>query len=370
MNRILLNLIFISLLLVISCDEEQIQPENCELTSVLAQNENRNFKMGFSTWSFGPNEADKITTMDFIAQNADVYCEQIDNKIPWNALINNTAYPQEFIDEINFRVQQRLNSELFLAVDLLNSDRSEILEDYNGSIPQYTHLYDDAIKNAFVKHIKWLVTQFSPDYLIITQEANELYIKDQNKWNEFKVLIEDVKSEIKLVYPNLPISVSITLHNLLNPEDVSDVAAYHNEVHALIESMDFAAVSFYPFFKGMHTKTEFQTAFDFINDFTNKPIAFVETCHLAENLEIESYNLEIQSDVCEQNRYLEVLLENAQSNNYWFVIWWSHRDFDALWETFPETDKDLGKLWRDTGILDETGENRPAYTTWSDVFMH
>ncbi len=364
------SLIFATLLIALSCDEEQVQPDDCVLTPVLEQNENRNFKMGFSTWSFGPNEADKTATMDFIAQNADVYCEQIDNKIPWNALINNTAYPQEFLDEINFRVQHRLNTELFLAIDLLNSDRSEILEDFDGSIPQYTHLYDDVIKNAYVKHIKWLVDQFSPDYLIITQEANELYIKDQNKWNEFKVLIEDVKTEIKSTYPNLPVSVSIVLHNLMNPEDVSDVSAYQNEVSELIESMDYLPVSFYPFFKGMHIKSEFQTAFDFINNFTNKPIAFTETCHLAENLEIQSYNLEIQSDICEQNHYLEVLLENAQTNNYWFVIWWSHRDFDALWETFPEDSKDLGKLWRDTGILDENGEIRPAYTSWTEVFNH
>ncbi len=357
-------------ILTSACKKEQIQPENCEFTTVLEQNENRNFKMGFSTWSFGPDEADKVETMNFISQNSDVYCEQIDDKIPWDALINNTAYPQEFTDEIDFRIQQRLDTDLFLAIDLLNTDRSDLLEDYNGNIPEYSYLYDTEIKDAFVKHIKWLINKFSPDYLIITQEANELYIKDRNKWNEFKILITDVFTEIKQTYPDLPVSVSIVLHNLYEPEDVSNISEYQDEVKTFIETMDFVPISFYPFFKGMHTKPEFQKAFDFINNFTEKPIAFVETCHLAENLEIKSFDLEIDSDICEQNNYLEVLLENAQTNNYWFVIWWAHRDFDELWETFSEEHKDLGKLWRDTGILNEVGENRPAYSTWSDVYAH
>ncbi len=365
-------LFFILLLFVFACKKEQkqIQPESCDYATVLEEGEIRNFKMGFSTWPFGATEEDKITTMNFIEQNSDIYCEQIDDKIPWSSLINNTDYPQEFLDEINFRVGKRVDTELFLAIDLLNTDRNDLLEDYDGKIPEYTHLYDDAIKNAFVKHVKWLIEQFSPDYLIISQEANELYIEDQEKWNEFKILIDEVKTEIKSSYPDLPVSVSIVLHNLFEPEDVDNIADYQAEVSEFIGTMDFAPISFYPFFKGMHTKTEFQTAFDFINDFTNKPIAFVETCHLAENLKINSYNLEISSDICEQNNYMEFLLDNAQTNDYLFVIWWSHRDFDALWETFPNKYKDLGKLWRDTGILDEDGEHRPAYTTWIDVFNH
>ncbi len=363
-------LILSLLLLFFACEKKQIQPESCEMTPVLEQNENRNFKMGFSTWSFGPDEADKLSTMNFISKNTDIYCEQIDNKIPWDALINNTDYPQEFIDEIDFRVQHRLDAELFLAIDLLNSDRSNILEDFDGNIPEYSHLYDSNIKNAYVKHIKWLVSQFSPDYLIITQEANDLYIKDRNKWNEFKILIADVKAEIKQAYPDLPVSVSLVLHNLYEPEDVSNISDYQIEIKNFIETMDFVPVSFYPFFKGMHSKEEFQSAFDFINNFTNKPIAFVETCHLAENLKIKSFSLKIKSDICEQNKYLEVLLQNAQKNNYWFVIWWAHRDFDKLWETFPSEYKDLGKLWRNTGILDKNGEYRPAYETWLDVYAH
>jgi hypothetical protein len=52
--------------------------------------------------------------------------------------------------------------------------------------------------------------------------------------------------------------------------------------------------------------------------------------------------------------------------DYEFIIWWAHRDFDALWETFPPELRDLGQLWRDTGLLDESGNERQAFLLWSE----
>jgi len=59
-----------------------------------------------------------------------------------------------------------------------------------------------------------------------------------------------------------------------------------------------------------------------------------------------------------------VLLSRAQTHHYLFVTCWAARDFDELWQTFPEAVKDLGALWRDTGLIDEAGKSRPAYATW------
>jgi len=60
-------------------------------------------------------------------------------------------------------------------------------------------------------------------------------------------------------------------------------------------------------------------------------------------------------------------LSNAHRQDYEFVIWWTHRDYDELWKTFPPELKDLGSLWKDTGILDENGNLRPAYKTWTAI---
>ena len=41
--------------------------------------------------------------------------------------------------------------------------------------------------------------------------------------------------------------------------------------------MDFAAISFYPFLKGLSTNSEITEAFDFLHDNVSIPIAFAET---------------------------------------------------------------------------------------------
>ena len=324
--------------------------------------------MGFSTWSFGPTKADKDETYKFINLNADIYSEQIDYKIPWNAWINDSALPAEFVDEIDYRVSKRLNDhKLILSVSLLNTARNDLLEDYDGSIPSYTSLNDKKIEDAYFKHLEYLISRFNPDYLVIAMEVNELKTKSETKWTEYKLLMKNIRQRLKVSYPNLPLSESVTLHNWFNPEVnnqedfISDITDYVNQ------NMDFAAISYYPFFKGQHTKKDFQKAFDFLHSEVTIPIAFVETNHLAKDLNINSLNVHIKSNVCEQKDYLETLLLNAYLKNYKFVIWWAYRDYDKLWEIFPDQYKDVGKIWLNTGLVDKNGTARPAYTVWKEV---
>jgi len=324
--------------------------------------------MGFSTWPFGPNESDMAETYSFLSQNADIYSEQIDYKIPWNTLINNTAFPDEFITNIDYKISKRITeNKLLLSVSLLNTDRNDLLEDYDGNIPSYTAMNDQIIEDAYVKYLEYLIGKFNPDYLVFAMEVNELRINKPDKWEQYKLLAANIHSRIKAEYPDLPIAESFTLHNYFNP-DVSDPDAYISEITDYInQNNDFAAISFYPYFKGFHTKEDFQLAFDFLNSHVTIPIAFVETSDLAETLKIRSYKLKIESDVCEQKDYLETLMLNAYNNDYEFIIWWAYRDYDELWKTLPSKTKDLAKLWRDTGLLDEDGVERPAFELWKSL---
>lgn len=325
----------------------------------------RNYMMGFTTWSYGPTLQDVNDTYAFIENNADIYTEHIDINIPWNAWINDLMLPSEFTNEINGRVNRKINTQpLLLAVSLLNSNRDELAEDFNGNIPSYTNINDIDIEDAYFKHINYLVNQFEPDYLVIAIEVNELRLRAENKWDGYTLLIQNVKSRIKQLHPNLPISESISLHNLYQPE-IANATEYIDEIINHMNQMDFVAISFYPFFKNQNSINDFQQTFDFLHDRINKPIAFVETCHLAENLSVPNLNLSISGNEVEQNNYLETLLTNAQEQDYEFIIWWTHRDYDALWETFPDELKDIGQIWRDTGLLDENGIKRLSKTTWS-----
>lgn len=365
------NLLLIFLVFVINgCEKNGSEnPSKCDSNYAIKTIDYRNFHMGFTTWSFGPNWEDRDETYQFISDNADIYSEQFDNKIAWKAWINNTELPIEFIEDVAYRVSHKPKThKTLLSVSLLNSERNDLLHDYDGTLPSYNSFSDKIIEDAYFKHLNYLIVELNPDYVVLAMEVNELLINSETKWSGYKQLINAVRNRIKLAYPHILLSESVTLHNWFNP-DVDDKVNYIKTINDYVNELDFVAVSFYPFFKGQHSKTDFQQTFDFLHAQVKKPIAFVETSHLAENLAVESYNLKINSSVCEQNEYLETLLLNAYKNKYQFVIWWAFRDFDALWSTFPDDVKDLGKLWRDTGLISETGEERPAFQTWSDVLV-
>jgi len=195
--------------------------------------------------------------------------------------------------------------------------------------------------------------------------VNEFLLRAPDKWESYKRLIQSVTSRINREYPELPVAESVSLHNLIEP-DIPDPLNYVNEMTAHMNQMDFVAISFYPFFKNLSSADEFQEAFDFLHERITRPIAFAETSHIAENLVVPNLGLSIDGSELGQNSYLQTLLQNARDQDYLFVVWWAHRDYDALWETFPEEVKDIGQLWRDSGLLDENGNERPAMATWLD----
>ncbi|UII20371.1 hypothetical protein [Fulvivirga ligni] len=365
-----INLFFWSFIVILlsGCEDENLpDDEICNDQAPLAITA-RNFDMGFTSWSYGPDEAEVENTYDFIENHGDIYVEQLDYRIPWNAWRNDTALPKEFTDLVSYKVSHKPSGKkLMLAVSLLNADRTDVIEDYDGLVPDYESVND--LESAYYKHLKYVIDEFGPDYLVMAMELNELYDESAPAmWNDSKQMLQAVYSNLKMDFPNLPISVSITLHNWYLPDDVSDKATYVADVESFVNGFDFAAISFYAFMKGLHEEAEFQQAFDFLHDHTSVPVAISETAYLAETLEIESYNLTILADECEQYQYLKTLLKNATDHNYLFTIWWAHRDFDKLWETFPEEAKDLGKIWRDTGLLDENGNLRPAFELWQKVY--
>lgn len=370
-NQPKLQLGFLFTLIVlfsVSCKKEDDENNKPSDTSDTITTDIRKYKMGFSTWSFGPDYADVDSTYEFITKNANIYSEHIDNKIPWKSLFSGTDFPIEVTQEIDGRVARKIaGHDLLVSVSLLNTLRKDLAEDVDGSTPIYSALNSDSIENAYFNYLVYIIDKLNPTYFVAAIEVNELYLVDKQKWNQCKLLMTNIRTRLKSRYPTLKISESVTLHNWFKP-NVSDPNAFIKELSDYVNTMDFAAISFYPFFKGLHTKADFQTAFDFLHAQVKIPIAFVETTHLANDLEVSALNIDIKSDEVEQKAYLETLISNAENNDYHFFIWWCFRDYDKLWNTFPTEVKDLGKLWRDTGLLDENGYKRPSFYIWDSAF--
>ncbi|MEM9897525.1 MAG: glycosyl hydrolase 53 family protein, partial [Bacteroidota bacterium] len=288
--------------------------------------------------------------------------------IPWNAWINDFPLPGAFTNEIAGKVNRKIpQQQLLLSISLLNGNRDELAFDFDGSLPDYNDLDDLQIKQAYFKHVNFLVDQFEPDYLVLAIEVNELLLRSPQKWEGYKRLMSEVTSKIKMDYPGLMIAESVSLHNYYEP-DIADPQTFVDEISDHVNQNDFIAISFYPFFKNLKSANDIQQALDFLHANVTQPIAFVETAQLAENLVVPNLNLSIDGDADSQDLYLQTLIDNAARRDYEFIVWWAHRDYDALWETFPEEVKDIGQLWRDTGLFTENGSQRLAFTTWITNF--
>ena len=374
MKKIKLHPFLVSVLIMafVACDKEDEGQVNalsdCESNDFFCEFDSRNFQMGFTTWPYAASSASVNNTYQFIANNGDIYSEHIDSEIPWEAWINNLALPVEFTNSIAGKVDKVIpNSKLTVSVSLLNGSRNDLAPDFDGTTPSYSELNDSHIEEAYFRHLKYITNQLNPDYLIIAIEVNELLKNAPDKWEAYKLLMANVKSRIEQEFPDLTVSESITLHNFYQP-DVQNPATFIAEVAEYANAMDFVTISFYPFFKGLKTKEDFQDAFNFLHEKIDQPIAIAETGHLSEDLTVDGLNLFITGNPLEQQDYLEVLATNAQIHNYEYIIWWTHRDYNELWETFPESVKDLGKIWMSTGIINEEGTEKAAYASWDIAF--
>lgn len=321
-------------------------------------------RYGFTTWPYAPTVEAVDETVRFVQAEGDIVAEQLDDKVPWKAFLNGRTPPQEAIDDLNGRRAHLQGAAARLvSVTPLNTGRDGLSPGYERGAPWLYRLGDEDWAEAFARYCLWVIDALEPDYFIIGLEVNEFRGHQPGHWADYTAFSNHVRRVIRTKYPDLPLSESVTLHNLLdgdfdNPEQIQA------DMHRHLQHYDFTAISYYPFMTGVFDRDGFDQAFNWVRDWAPSPVAISETGFPAERLELPSWGVDLPLTSEDQARYMKALLAHAHADNYPFVIWWTHRDFDALWQTFPNSVKELGRIWRDTGLLDETGRERPALELW------
>ncbi len=207
---------FAFLLLSLACKEDDNNPpaqQTPPTQQILPEIDQRNFRMGFTSWPYNDQLGGQDTTYAFLDQYGDIYAEHIDDKIPWSAWINNTSLPQEFVNNIQGRKFRRISGkELLVSVSLFNNLRTDLAEDFNGIVPTYDSLNQTDLIDAYVKHLDYIITELQPDHLVIAMEVNEILKNNPSLWPEYKAMINQVRDSLRNSYPSLPLSESFTLH--------------------------------------------------------------------------------------------------------------------------------------------------------------
>jgi hypothetical protein len=331
----------------------------------------RAFSMGFTPFPYDLSLEAVGSTDRFIVKHGDLVVQHLDNGVPWTQCLEGKA-PHKAVQEDWARRRSLCQGrKVLLAVTPLDGGRKGLAL-YRGSgenmpLPEAFRgkaLDDPLVKKAFLAWCRRAVEQFRPDWLAIAIEANELIVNSPEKWPGFLALYRETRAALKKDRPSLPICATISLHALTDPAK-KDKNGQRDKVRELLEDCDVAGISYHPFLAGNMKHPE--EALEWLRGFTKKPIAIAETSFPAETIRLKTFGLTLEADPGLQAAYMEKLLARADADGYLFVTWYLHRDYDAMWEKIRLTAPEYFIVWKDCGLLDEEGKERPAMGLWKEA---
>lgn len=336
------------------------------------ENGTRNFNMGFTPFPYAATSQAQQDVYDGLQQDADLIAHHIDNGIPWVEALSGDPFHQNLLNEW----QDRLNNtpeghKIFLSITPLNIARDDMAL-YRGENPDMPlpspwdsyELNHPDVKTAYLNYCRRIIQFFDPDWMLIGIETNLLKANATAQWDAYLELHRETYQQLKQEFPQLPIAISLTGVDLLEGYTDSDFSSQIQAMQDLLPFSDFLGISLYPYFSKFLTDEIPEDMFDEIFNLTgSKPIAFTETGYPAQSFSVFNGSLVFNSSTSKQNTYITRLLEACEANNALFAVNFVYWDYDQLWEQIGSPD-DVNKMWRDTGLLDENGNERPAYDIW------
>lgn len=333
----------------------------------------RSFYMGFSPWPYDNTTQAVDWVYSEVTTEGDIISHHLEEGVPWPEAYADTSFSQSYIDEIQSRLQRKVNGQkTLLQINPLNVNRDGMAlyrgDSINMSLPAgWTNLnLDDAkVKTAYLNYAKRMVDYFNPDYMLLGVEANLLIRNNPNLWPHYIELQKYVYTELKTLYPSLELSVSVFCVPYF-PEwsSVDDLQAQLNGLNDLTPYVDFLSFSVHPFMSGLLAESFPDDYFQRLFAITSKPIAIAESSYPAQFWQTTTPPiLSFNGTPEKQDNFLSLMLSESQKVRAKFVIWFTIRDYDALW--IHALNQDPSALpWRDTGLYDEAGVERKTFSTW------
>ncbi|NVJ58838.1 MAG: hypothetical protein HWE27_00530 [Gammaproteobacteria bacterium] len=337
--------------------------------------ENRSFYMGFTPWLYEATLDAQSTTYTRLATHGDIVKHHLQAGVPWEEAYAGTAYHPNVEAEIEGRLSNTANNlTVFLAIDSLNVGRDALADNWGESTNMplpgewaSRSWSSPEVIAAYVNFASDMIDRFQPTYFEYGTEAGELIVNDVDGFDDYLIFASAVYTELKTLYPNLQLITSTTLKT----PGSNNMNLIIDRYDDLMAFTDVLGVSVYPyvFFDHNNRGDPNNLPVNWLSQATTiangKPIAISETGWIGENLSIPEYSYAEQSDASKQNAFVVKLLEESNTLNAEFVIWWTIADYDALWNDTLAQDP-LAKIWKDIGLYDESQMPRTGLSTWDD----
>lgn len=328
----------------------------------------RTFALGFTDFphDLGPAAIEEVWYT--IATDGDLAVLVFDDGVPWQAALDETAYPATFQSEVDEKLDNMPSGHVvYLAITPINESRSGLARHLGaepGPDPWDEYDFDtQEVIDAFTAHCERMIDYFDPDYFAYAIEANMLAWHEA-EWDAFVDLAASVYTAVKGNHPNLRVFVTLEADAFH-----SDPGFQAEAIGELLFSTDMIAVSGYPFTQPLSDPALLRSDyFSALADLSfGKPFAITETAWPAEDIgEPADPVYWIAADQTTQLAYLVRVLEDCDYLNAEFLCWFLARDYDDAWNDYYDEwgNAPTLRIWRDTGLYNGYGDPRPALAEW------
>lgn len=265
--------------------------------------------------------------------------------------------------------------------------------------PWNTYNFNDMpVKVAFLNYAKRVLQYFHPDYLCIAIEVSANQVSDPTQYPKFMELHKYVYQQLKLIpeYSHVKILVSFSATSYMTDEYAPLVADWsvENGVTWKLDEMkpgvrpqliqgfkdilpytDIIGLSLYPHFGKYNAYTMPASMYDSMFDMFaqagagQKPIAVTESGYAADQYNLLATFFAASPE--KQDRHYKLMFYELEkhSNPVEFVISFKVRDSDLAWQRQNDSGVnpafvEFYKYFRDIGIYDGNGLERPSTLTW------
>jgi hypothetical protein len=332
----------------------------------------RFFNLGFTSWPYAASTEAINWVYDAVRANGDLISEHIEEGVPWGEALEGRAFSDDFQNSLNFRKLKRApGQKLLLSISPLSTGRDG-LAFYRGEainqpleMPWQEFTFDQQeVKTAYLNYARRMIEFFSPDYFCLGVEVNLLKRNKPELWSSYLLLQEFVYNQLKQEYPNLIMLVSVEAIPLMPGYTDADTTAQASALEDILPYTDILGISLHPCMSNFRADYIPTDLFSRIRLLTDKPLAVTESSYPAQRftITVNGQAVTFNGSPTKQEDFVKQLLTAANKDQYRFVVWFTIRDYDALWEELGKGDVLL--FWRDTGLFDERGISRRALSTW------
>ena len=338
----------------------------------------RSFAMGFTPWPYAATLQAVGDTYAKVHAHGDLITHHLDSGVPWpEAYADAPPYNAGYNANVEGELDQRLaNTDalmpVLLAVCPLNTQRNAPADYWGSSAnmprPSPWDSYDfgdQELADAYVNYLLNLIDRFAPAYCNYGIEATEYIRNHPTRANDLFGFLQAVYTAVKQVHPNLPLFISVTLQ-APGSSDALLVQGYAAQIAACSDILGVSSYG-YIFYGHADSGNPANLPADWLSQAQayapGLPLAIAESGWIAEDLVISSYSVNISGTADWQADYVQKLLAEADRLNALFVTWFAMVDFDTLWNDTLGQDP-LARIWRDTGLYNETGQTRPSLAVW------